>query len=210
MEGLAQAIRRVPDGAPALPELGALQITGASAAGCGRRSQGARRLGPQRGICGRKLCSRQKRGLCVGKTKRGKGTKIMAVADGNGLPLAVCTDSASPAEVKLVAQTLEQRLVADVPERLIGDKAYDSDALDKQVLEQFGTQMIAPHRTGRRTDRITQDGRALRRFKRRWKVERLFAWLYNFRRLVVRYEYHAENYFGFVQLACLMILLRHL
>jgi len=146
----------------------------------------------------------------VGKTKRGKGTKIMAVADGNGLPLAVCTDSASPAEVKLVAQTLEQRLVADVPERLIGDKAYDSDALDKQVLEQFGTQMIAPHRTGRRTDRITQDGRALRRFKRRWKVERLFAWLYNFRRLVVRYEYHAENYFGFVQLACLMILLRHL
>ena len=134
----------------------------------------------------------------------------MAVADRNGLPVAICTDSASPAEVKLVRQTLEQRLVADVPERLIGDKAYDSDALDKEVLEQFGTEMIAPHRAGRRTDRITQDGRALRRFKRRWKVERLFAWLYNFRRLVVRYEYHAENYFGFIQLACLMILLRHL
>jgi len=146
----------------------------------------------------------------VGKTKRGKGTKIMAIADRNGLPVAVCTDSASPAEVKLVNQTLEQRFIADTPERLVGDKAYDSDRLDEEVLQQFGTEMIAPHRQGRRSDRITQDGRPLRRFKRRWKVERLFAWLYNFRRLVVRYEYHAENYLGFLQLACLVILLRYL
>src|SRR5438128_1775064 len=84
----------------------------------------------------------------------------------------------------------------DLPERVIGDKAYDSDALDSEVLQQFGAEMIAPHRQGRRADRITQDGRPLRRFKRRWKVERLFAWLYNFRRLVVRYEYHSENYLG--------------
>jgi len=146
----------------------------------------------------------------VGKTKRGKGSKLMAIADSHGLPLAVCTESASPAEVKLVAQTLEQRFIADVPERLVGDKAYDSDGLDTDVLNQFGTEVIAPHREGRRSDRQTQDGRALRRFKRRWKVERLFAWLYNFRRLVVRYEYHAENFLGFVQLACVMILLRHL
>lgn len=210
LEGLAQAVWRAPNSASSVPGLGALQSPGASAAGGGTRSQGPRRLGSQRSIRRRQLCSRQKRGLCVGKTKRGKGTKIMAVADGNGLPLAVCTESASPAEVKLVAQTLEQRFIADVPERLIGDKAYDSDQLDSQVLQQFGAEMIAPHREGRRADRITQDGRPLRRFKRRWKVERLFAWLYNFRRLVVRYEYHAENYFGFIQLACIMILLRHL
>jgi transposase len=146
----------------------------------------------------------------VGKTKRGKGTKIMAIAERHGLPVAVGTESASPAEVKLVTRTLEQRFVGDVPERLIGDKAYDSDALDHEVLQQFGTEMIAPHRQSRRWDRITQDGRPLRRFRRRWKVERLFAWLYNFRRLVVRYEHHAENYFGFIQLACVMILLRHL
>jgi len=112
--------------------------------------------------------------------------------------------------VKLVSQTLEQRFIADVPERLVGDKAYDSDALDQELLNQFGTEMIAPHRRGRKPERVTQDGRALRRFSRRWKIERLFAWLYNFRRVVVRYEYHAENYLGFVQLACLMILLRHL
>ena len=112
--------------------------------------------------------------------------------------------------MKLVSRTLEQRFIADVPQRLIGDKAYDSDKLDGEVLHQFGIEMIAPHRQGRRRDRQTQDGRPLRRFQRRWKVERLFAWLYNFRRLVVRYEYHADNYLGFLQLACLMILLRHL
>jgi transposase len=41
-------------------------------------------------------------------------------------------------------------------------------------------------------------------------VERLFAWLGNFRRLVVRYERRAENYLGFVRLACMVILLRYL
>jgi len=121
----------------------------------------------------------------VGKTKRGKGTKIMGIADGHGLPLALRTESASPAEVKLVEQTMEQRLVAEVPERLIGDKAYDSDGLDEHLMQRFGTEMIAPHRSGRRTP--TQDGRPLRRHVRRWKIERLFAWLFNFRRLVVRY-----------------------
>ncbi len=67
--------------------------------------------------------------------------------------------------------------------------------------------MIAPHRRNRRAT-VTQDGRPLRRYRRRWKVERLFAWLQNYRRLVTRYEYHAENFLAFVRLACIMILLR--
>jgi hypothetical protein len=41
-------------------------------------------------------------------------------------------------------------------------------------------------RHGRR--HITQDGRCLRRARRRWKIERLFAWMHNFRRLVTRWE----------------------
>ena len=80
-------------------------------------------MGSQRMLCGRDICSGQKRGRCVGKTKRGKGTKIMGIADSHGLPVALRTESASPAEVKLVEQTLEERIVPDVPERLIGDKA---------------------------------------------------------------------------------------
>jgi transposase len=103
---------------------------------------------------------------------------------------------------------MEERIVPDVPERLVGDKAYDSDRLDRELMQNFGTEMIAPHRAGRRTP--TQDGRPLRRYVRRWKIERLFAWLFNFRRLVVRYEYHAENFKGFLHLAAAVILLRYL
>jgi transposase len=68
--------------------------------------------------------------------------------------------------------------------------------------------MIAPHK-GNRIRPRTQDGRKLRRYKRRWKIERLFAWLQNFRRIVVRYEYYAENFLGMVQLGCAIILLRY-
>jgi transposase len=143
----------------------------------------------------------------VGKTKRGKGTKIMGIADRHGLPVALRTESASPAEVKLVESTLAERIVADVPERLIGDKAYDSDRLDENLMQNYGTEMIAPNRAKRGQ---TQDGRPLRRYVRRWKIERLFAWLFNFRRLVVRYEYHAENFQGFLHLAAAVILLRYL
>ena len=144
----------------------------------------------------------------MGKTKRGKGTKLMALADGSGLPLSVRAASASPHEVTLVGDVLDGVFVSERPERLIGDRAYDSDPLDAE-LAKMGIEMIAPHRNNRRKPK-TQDGRKLRRYKRRWKIERLFAWLGNFRRLVVRYERWAENYLGFVKLGCIVILLRYL
>jgi len=159
-------------------------------------------------FCGRDICSRQKRGRLVGKTKRGKGTKIMGIADSHGLPIALRTESAQRAEVKLVGLTMDSRIVADVPERLVGDKGYDSDPLDRELMENYSTEMIAPNRCYRRV--MSQDGRPLRRYRKRWKIERLFAWLFNFRRLVVRYEYHAENFQGFVHLAAVIILLRYL
>lgn len=143
----------------------------------------------------------------VGKTKRGKGTKIMAVVDGNGLPVGVRIDSASPHEVTLVEPTLDAVVTGSDPERLIGDKAYDSDALDVRLAQERRIELIAPNRKNRKK---SQDGRPLRRYRRRWKIERLFAWLQNFRRLVTRWEYHAENFLGFVHLGCIVILLRHL
>jgi transposase len=188
--------------------MGALGRDGSAFTHAGATPQGRWRLGFERMFCGRDVCAGQKRGRLVGKTKRGKGTKIMGIADRHGLPLALRAESASPAEVKLVAATLEERFVAEVPERLIGDKAYDSDRLDEELLQNFGTEMIAPNKVNRRVP--TQDGRPLRRYKRRWKIERLFAWLFNFRRLVVRYEYHAENFQGLVHLAAAVILLRYL
>ena len=134
----------------------------------------------------------------------------MAIADGAGLPIAICEASASPAEVTLVQYTMEHRVVEDTPEKLIGDKAHDSDPLDRGIEELFGTEMIGPNRRGRKKSNQTQDGRKLRRYQRRWKIERLFAWLFNFRRLAVRYGYNAVNFIGFIHLACAMILMRYL
>jgi transposase len=109
--------------------------------------------------------------------------------------------------VTLVEDTLAHSFTNERPEHLIGDKAYDSDKLDAKLEEDWGIEMIAPNRRNRRK---TQDGRPLRRYRRRWKIERLFAWLQNFRRLVVRYEFHAENFLAMVQLGCITILLRYL
>ena len=73
--------------------------------------------------------------------------------------------------------------------------------------DEYGIEMIAPNRRNRSRN---QDARKLRRYRRRWKVERFFAWMHNFRRLVTRWEYHIENFPGFVHLACLHLLIRHL
>ena len=131
----------------------------------------------------------------------------MAITDGHGLPLGACVTNASPHEVTLVDETLDAVWTEHLPDRLIGDKAYDSDALDARLLDERGVEMISPHRSNR--IQPTQDGRPLRRYRRRWKVERLFAWLHNFRRLVVRYEYHDFNFLGMLHLGCIIILLRH-
>ena len=110
-------------------------------------------------------------------------------------------------ELKLVVQTLAEILVEEPVQRLIGDSAYDSDQLD-QELAATGVEMIAPHRCNRTN--LRQDGPPLRRYRHRWKIERLFAWLQNLRRLVTRYEYYLENFTGMLHLACALILLRHL
>lgn len=91
------------------------------------------------------------------------------------------------------------------PPRIIADRAYDSRPLWAR-LRQRGIDLIVPHRRNRR-DRF-QDGRKLRRYGRRWIIERTNAWLLNFRRLTVRYDYKLEHYRAFVYLACALITLR--
>lgn len=204
----ARTVSTVPDVSPTFPAMGPGRRVETDPRKTGARFARTRRDRSSRMFRRRHVCPGEKGGACVGKTKRGKGTKIMAVADGIGLPVALSIESASPHEVTLVEKLLEKRFLRKLPERLIGDKAYDSDALD-QRLGRRGITMISPHRSDRRRA-ATQDRRPLRRYKRRWKVERLFAWLQNFRRLVVRYEYHAENFLGFLLLGCIVILARNL
>jgi transposase len=144
----------------------------------------------------------------VGKTKKGKGSKIMAISDAESLPISILVESATPSEVKLVQETLNSVFINQKPKKLVGDKLFDSDPLDDELKRQ-GVDLIAPHKANR-VKPPTQDKTELKRYKRRWKIERLFAWLFNFRRIVVRWDVKPENYLTFVILGCLIILLRNL
>jgi transposase len=139
----------------------------------------------------------------------------MVVVDGQGVPLGSQLVSASPGEVTLAESTLARIRVPQKrgrprqrPLRIIADRAYDSDPLRGRLLKR-GMVLISPHRRKRRKPSLN-DGRELRRYRKRWKVERTLAWLGNFRRLVVRYDYHIQSYTAFFHLACLIITLRHL
>ena len=131
----------------------------------------------------------------------------MAITDASGLPLSVWTTGASTHEIKLVEQTIEKRFIREKPKLIIGDMAYDSDPLDK-ILRKKKIVLVAPHKRNRRKIK-TQDSRTLRRYCRRWKVERFFAWLQNYRRCVIRYDYKTENYLAMVKLACILIMTKH-
>lgn len=165
---------------------------------------------------GRLLRPCQKRGPCVGKTKRGKGTKWVVLADGVGTPLGAYLDAASPSEVKLLGKTLKTVSVRRLgpgrprtrPKRLIADRGYDSDPLRERLLER-GIRPIIPHRANRKKP-PSQDGRELRRYRKRWIIERTIAWLGYFRRLTVRWDRMMETYRGFFHMACALITLRKL
>lgn len=152
------------------------------------------------------FCPAKKGGAAVGRTKRGKGTKIMLLTDGVGTPLGAAIAPASTAEVQLIEPLLDGRTSRRRPPRLIYDKAADSDAL-RGRLARRRIDLICPHRSNRVRPK-TQDGRKLRRYKRRYQIERSISWLFNCRRLVVRYEYWDSMFLGFVQLACLYTILQ--
>jgi transposase len=156
--------------------------------------------------CRCNVFAREKRGNCVGKTKRGKGTKTLVLTDRNGLPLTVNISSASPHDSKLIEPLLQRRLLRRRIRRLIYDQAADSDPLRIRLARQ-GIELICPHRCNRIKPPL-QDGRSLRRYRQRYKVERSISWLQAFRRLVTRYEHYDYRFLGFLQLACSIILLR--
>lgn len=131
----------------------------------------------------------------------------MAFADSAGLPIAISIADGSRHDVTLVEQTLDAAFVDYLPQKLIADKAFDSLPLAQRLRAERNIELIAPLR--RTSGTRKQDGRALRRYKRRWKVERLFAWLKRFRRVAVRWEVKAQNFLGFLELACIRLLLVH-
>ena len=128
----------------------------------------------------------------------------MLMIDGNGTPLSAFTLSAICAEVNAIETLVDNCVTESVPERLLYDKAADAD-WNREHLAGRGIELVCPHRRGRKN--VIQDGRALRRYRRRYKVERTISWLFNLRRLVVRYGFHDYLFQGFVQLGCLFTIL---
>lgn len=98
------------------------------------------------------------------------------------------------------------KAAGEVP--VLADKAYDSDRLREHLAER-GFILITPHRSNRVQPPLI-DGRRLRRYQRRWKVERTFAWLHSYRRVVTRHEKSCQRFEGFVNMACAFMALGNL
>jgi len=131
----------------------------------------------------------------------------MVVVDGQGLPVGKQLVSASPHESRFIETTIQDSFAPTKVTRVIYDKAADGNALRARMAA-LGIDLIAPELRSRKTH--VQDKRKLRRYRRRWKMERTFAWLGNYRRLIVRYENKLHVYSAFFHLACIMIVLRAL
>lgn len=129
----------------------------------------------------------------------------------SGVPLAAGTDAADVSEVDLEPAVLAGiPITGEVPPDapVLADRGYDSDPLREELAE-GGFELLSPHRKGRKRPPVN-DGRRMRRYRRRYVVERTFGWLKSFRRVATRFEYHVGLFDGFVSLACAFIALSRL
>jgi transposase len=161
----------------------------------------------------------KKGGEKVGLTKKGKGAKWRLVVEGNGLPLGFHLDRATTAEVRLADATLDTISVPrprgrprQRPERLVADRAYDSSAF-RHALRRRGIRMRIPPKRRPAKWKAKRGRPVIARaaeYRCRYKVERSFAWLGNFRRLLIRWERHCDVYEEFFAVAVMLVCLRRL
>ena len=132
--------------------------------------------------------------------------KVGMAVERRGVPVGVLTDAANVGEADLGGRVLDRippevELTDGVP--VVADRGFDSDGLRDELAE-MGFRLLAPHRKNRK--RLSRnDGRRMRRYKRRYVVERTFGWLHSYRRLLVRHEFYPFIYDGFLHLACALI-----
>ena len=86
------------------------------------------------------------------------------------------------------------------PGRLLADRGYDHDCYRRRLRARGTTPFVAR--------RGSEHGFGLG--AQRWVVERSFAWLHQFRRLLVRYDRRADIHEAFLSLACCVICFRRL
>jgi transposase len=143
----------------------------------------------------------------------------MLVVDGNGLPLGFHLDSANKAEVTLAEQTLDAIRVSRPrgrpkrrPDKLVADRGYDSSAF-RAALRRRGIRMCIPPKRRPARWRAKRGRLVVARkddYRLRYTVERSFAWLGNFRRLLIRWEHLVGVYRSFFAVAILLLCVRTL
>src|ERR1700752_5204348 len=142
MAHAAAELSELQNGASALSDVVQQRGSASRADGCCQRASRQRRaLDEEECFIDATFVMAKGGGADVGATKRGKGLKIMAIVDRHGLPLSVRTHAANHHEVSLVQLCFDFYMIEAKPENLIGDRAYDSDPLDEELLND-GIEMI--------------------------------------------------------------------
>lgn len=213
---MAGSSQRVPFAFDMLAEVAELGAEGRLAddlAHVSRRAEPQGATGLERGVHRRQFCNGEKGGDGIGKTKRGKGTKWMVLVDGQGLPLGARLESASPAKVMLAEATLKE-VTVPLRERPAAAKAKARNRRCRIRIRSAARAVAeADHRVDRALLQEQQaegyyDARKMRRYKRRWIVERTNARPGQFRRLLVHHQHLLSIYYAFFYIACFWITLR--
>ncbi|ADM10849.1 putative transposase [Parvularcula bermudensis HTCC2503] len=145
------------------------------------------------------LRKRRKRGeenQAVGRSRGGRTTKIHALADDCGRPVAFVLTPGNVADI-----TVAKQIVGAVTpsQRLLADKAYDAEPF-RLWLTDRGTEAVTPSTASRKIP-YPLDRAA---YKRRNIIERLFCRLKNWRRIATRYDRLARNYLAAIALVSLV------
>jgi transposase len=142
-------------------------------------------------------------------TDRGrKGSKHHAMVDAGGIPLAATVTAANVPDVKELLEVVDElEPVAGKPgrprrrpEKLYGDRAYDS----RRHGEELEKRSIEPVLARRNTEHGSGLGKV------RYVVERFFSWLHRYRKLRLRTDWLSANQHGLLKLACSLICLNYL
>jgi len=136
----------------------------------------------------------------MGRSRGGLTTKIHALVDANGLPVALKLTEGQAHDGRSAEDMLEGLEAGQV---LLADRAYDSDQLRRTMMDRGAWANIKPL-----TRRIDKPAFSPFLYRYRNLVERFFNKLKHFRAVATRYEKHAANYLALVKLAAARIWMR--
>ncbi len=136
----------------------------------------------------------------MGRSRGGLTTKIHALVDASGLPIALKLTEGQAHDGRSADDMLASLAAGQI---LLADRAYDSDRLRNSLAERGAWANVKP--IPRRTN-VPAFSPFLYRYRN--LVERFFNKLKHFRAVATRYDKSPENYLAAVKLASVRIWMR--